>query len=94
MNSSVSPSPAPAGQRCPTCQAAAEIDGENRQLPCGHWATRINGVVVGWVDTGAMTLNLARSAMVTDRMAARAEEHAAGVQRWREQTAQRLAAGR
>lgn len=77
------------GRRCPTCHAPAfVIDHENRQLRCSHYATRINGVVVGWVDTGAMTLNLARSAMCSDRMAGRAEEHAADVQYWRERAQQ------
>lgn len=58
--------PALPTHRCVVCRAPAIMDREPRRLPCGHYGyvSDVNGhdCVVGWVDTVAMTLNLARAA--------------------------------
>lgn len=49
---------------CPTCGDQPRVTAQIAPLPCGHFhAFRTQtGVVMFWVDTGVMTLKLARAA--------------------------------
>lgn len=56
------PSPAPAGQRCPTCRAPITPTREPAPTPCGHVAfITSTGIVVGWADSVGCALNLERT---------------------------------
>lgn len=64
------PTPSPCGpgaagpaDRCVVCGEPATIGAQSGRLACGHFAFRTQaGVVVGWINTVDMVLNLDRFA--------------------------------
>jgi hypothetical protein len=76
--------PAVTLRKCAVCGALAEITHEELRLPCSHFAYLTErGVVIGWINTAAVALNLLRA--MGEPVDTRWEWPATGVASGREQ---------